>query len=227
MNHQELVEAFARTADDSAVTRGEREALRMVLAETSSSRRDALRAELFKLAADRVKDPRDKAILAWLDDALKLLNPVEDDSAVEPGRVYFGPEDPMVERLEALVRGAKTSIDVAVFTLTDNRLSQALLDAHRQGVRVRILTDDEKAHDKGSDVFALAQRDVPVRFDHSPFHFHHKFAVFDGEVLVTGSYNWTRGADRDNRENFAVLHQPNLVRQFSENFERLWRELED
>lgn len=225
MNHQELVAAFARTADDLRVTRGEKEALGQVLAETSGSRRAALRAELFKLAAARVKDPRDKDILEWLDEALKLLQP-QDDETTEPARAYFGPEDPMVERLEALVRRAERSIDVAVFTITDNRLSQALLDAHHKGVAVRILTDDEKAHDLGSDVLALAERGVPVRFDHSPFHFHHKFAVFDGEVLVTGSYNWTLGADRDNRENFTVLHQRSLVRQFAESFEQLWRDLD-
>ncbi|MCB9745526.1 MAG: hypothetical protein H6740_23305 [Alphaproteobacteria bacterium] len=225
MNHQELVEAFARTADDTRVSRNEREALRERLAEVSSAQRQALRAELFKLAAERLHDFRDKALLEWLDDALKLLE--LQAPAAEPARAFFGPGDPMVEQLESLVRRAQRRIDVAVFTITDNRLAQALLDAHRRGVQVRVLTDDEKAHDKGSDVFALAERGVPVRFDHSPFHFHHKFAVFDDDTLVTGSYNWTRGADRDNRENFTVLRDAQLVRQFSQAFEALWLELAD
>ncbi|HHO49381.1 MAG TPA: hypothetical protein ENK18_00555, partial [Deltaproteobacteria bacterium] len=44
-------------------------------------------------------------------------------------------------------------------------------------------------------------------------------------TLVTGSYNWTRGADLNNRENFLITEDPSLVRAFSEAFEAMWSEL--
>jgi phosphatidylserine/phosphatidylglycerophosphate/cardiolipin synthase-like enzyme len=51
---------------------------------------------------------------------------------------------------------------------------------------------------------------------------HHKFAVFDARTLLTGSYNWTRSAAEDNRENVLVVDDPRLVRPFVETFEELW-----
>ena len=133
----------------------------------------------------------------------------------------------MVETLLELLSETRRSLDLAVFTLTDDRLSKAILDLHRGGVAVRILTDDDKANDRGSDVRALARAGVPVRLDRSEHHFHHKFAVFDRARVVTGSYNWTRGAAEHNRENFLIAEDPALVRGFSEAFDAIWVEFTD
>lgn len=55
---------------------------------------------------------------------------------------------------------------------------------------------------------------------------HHKFAVFDDDTLVTGSYNWTRGAAERNEENFLVSQDPRLVRIYADKFEDLWEAFE-
>jgi phosphatidylserine/phosphatidylglycerophosphate/cardiolipin synthase-like enzyme len=55
---------------------------------------------------------------------------------------------------------------------------------------------------------------------------HHKFAVFDGSLALTGSYNWTRGAARDNEENLVISDAPRFVEAFQGEFERLWRQLD-
>jgi cardiolipin hydrolase len=52
---------------------------------------------------------------------------------------------------------------------------------------------------------------------------HHKFALFDQRVLLTGSYNWTRAAARDNQENIVITGDPVLVDAFTNTFEDLWR----
>jgi mitochondrial cardiolipin hydrolase len=54
---------------------------------------------------------------------------------------------------------------------------------------------------------------------------HHKFALFDGARLATGSYSWTRSAWAANHENIIVLAEPPLLRRFAEVFEGLWRSL--
>ena len=51
---------------------------------------------------------------------------------------------------------------------------------------------------------------------------HHKFALFDTQTLVTGSYNWTRSAAKNNEENFVVLADPGLTASYSKEFEQLW-----
>jgi phosphatidylserine/phosphatidylglycerophosphate/cardiolipin synthase-like enzyme len=55
---------------------------------------------------------------------------------------------------------------------------------------------------------------------------HNKFCVADGQVLVNGSYNWTKGARFENRENIVITNHPELVQQFTIEFNRLWQEFQ-
>ncbi len=59
---------------------------------------------------------------------------------------------------------------MCVFTITCNELAAALLGAHRRGVRVRVITDDEQMRTTGSDIQELMQAGVPVRHDANQYH---------------------------------------------------------
>ena len=52
-----------------------------------------------------------------------------------------------------------------------------------------------------------------------------EFAVFDRRILLTGSYNWTRSAARENWENILVSDAQRLVNPFSEHFDAQWQRL--
>jgi len=68
---------------------------------------------------------------------------------------------------------------------------------------------------------------VPVRMKKSPFLMHHKFAVIDNCILVSGSCNWTTQALTGNWENIMVTSVPNLVLPFSQHFSQLWKEFSE
>jgi len=53
---------------------------------------------------------------------------------------------------------------------------------------------------------------------------HHKFAVFDNSYVLTGSFNWTRAATKENRENIVITNHSGLVVQFKNEFDKLWNE---
>ena len=125
-------------------------------------------------------------------------------------------------RLIDLIRGCRQALDICVFSITHDRLAQAILDVHRRGVPVRLLTDVEKTQDRGSDILDLARAGVQVRTDTTESLMHNKFAIFDGNVLATGSYNWTRAATRENQENILVTDNPKLVAPYVAEFQRLW-----
>ena len=51
---------------------------------------------------------------------------------------------------------------------------------------------------------------------------HHKIAIIDGLVIMTGSFNWTKGGDESNAENLVVIEgKPELVRAYQQAFERV------
>ncbi len=229
MRVPELLEHLERTLDDGRLSRSERRAIQAVLREEplSDSEQLILQAGLFDQAAQAMRDPRDRQPLRWLEAFLGALRGAEQPSGdPQPSRAWFGPEDPLSQVLASQLDAAGESIDAAVFTITDDHIAETLRRAHERGVRVRLLSDDDKAGDPGSDIWRLQRAGLAVRTDHSPSWMHHKFAVIDGHTLLNGSYNWTRSGATENRENFLVTGDPALVRAYREAFERLWNELD-
>jgi phosphatidylserine/phosphatidylglycerophosphate/cardiolipin synthase-like enzyme len=171
----------------------------------------------------RFNNPGTREVLDWLEEVVKLL---QSPAMHQPTRAesHFSPGDDCPMRIGGLFSAARKSADVCVFTITDDRISDAIIEAHRRGVEVRIITDNEKAFDPGSDISRLEREGVRVRVDRSPYHMHHKFAVFDEDLLLTGSYNWTRGAAECNEENFVITDERRLLSPFRELFERLWKQ---
>ena len=86
-----------------------------------------------------------------------------------------------------------------MFNFTNNDLAAAVLERHKKGVQVKIVTDDECMHNKGSDIEYLAENGVSVRTDsEAQYHMHNKFVIVDDLYLITGSFNWTVQAGLNN-----------------------------
>ncbi|KAF9306526.1 hypothetical protein BGZ74_005291 [Mortierella antarctica] len=137
----------------------------------------------------------------------------------------FFPSEQSFQQLVKTLDGAQKSLDICVYTITDDQLAKAIIRAHERGVKVRIISDSEKAGDQGSDVNRLANdHHIPSRCDNSTAFMHHKFAVVDDALVINGSYNWTKGARFDNKENLTLTNSPKAVQGFKGEFERLWNE---
>jgi phosphatidylserine/phosphatidylglycerophosphate/cardiolipin synthase-like enzyme len=229
MNVPEIDELLAATLDDRRLSRGERKAFEQVLADLSvdPQRLNMVSSRAFHTARQRLTDPRAMAVLEWLEDVIKAIDLVKSRHMAEQdiAEAHFAPGESCPTRVIELIRTAQKSIDVCVFTITDNRIARALQDAHRRRVAVRVITDNEKSYDLGSDAEELESSGIPVRYDKTPDHMHHKFAVFDQRLLLNGSYNWTRSASEVNFENIMVTSQRSLVQVFSTTFQELWERL--
>jgi cardiolipin hydrolase len=222
----DLREALKQSLDDERLSRGERKALRALLAERQPDvhERRLLRRHAFDLAADALAGAQATTVLDWLKDAVGLLSPVAAKPAtaeVETG-AWFSPGAAPLGALIKEMRRARATADVCVFTITDDRISDGLIGLKQRGVRVRVLSDDQKAGDRGSDIGRLRDAGITVALDRSPAHMHHKFCLFDAARLVTGSFNWTRSASGENNENLLLTTEPSLVASFGDEFERLW-----
>jgi phosphatidylserine/phosphatidylglycerophosphate/cardiolipin synthase-like enzyme len=138
--------------------------------------------------------------------------------------VYFSPGGGIQPRLLRAINHTKATIDLAVFDLTAGELAGALLTARERGVVVRVVADARQARGKHSEIPLLLGRGVKVRLLPEPRRglMHHKFAIFDGRVVVTGSFNWTESAERLNFENAVVLDDPAVVQRFQGHFDQLF-----
>lgn len=223
----ELDRLLRESATDAILDDDEKFELRELGGTLNRERVRYLRNRAFDLVRERWTQPdpgldsTPLTMLRWLEQVVKTLDASADPPAVE-ANAFFAPGEDCLRKLRELCLGAKRSIDACVYTIADDRLTDALIDAHRRGLTVRILSDNLKVHDTGSDVHRLRDRGIDVRLDDSDFHMHHKFALFDGMRLANGSFNWTRGASTGNEENLVVTDDVRLVRAFSERFGRLW-----
>ena len=127
-----------------------------------------------------------------------------------------------VRHLCQLLRSSRRRMWIAMFTLTDDVLSEEVLRAWQRGVDVKLIMDDEQCDALGSDAAKLRRHGVPLLTDDSPARMHHKFAVLDTCVL-TGSFNWTKQASMSNWENLCILRDPQAIAPFAAEFQRLWR----
>ena len=229
MSEKIIKDALTTTFHDYRLTRGERKGISSLLKENANlpSDRDFIRSVAFQLVSEAIDEvsPTDRnRIIEWLEEITKLLvnlerNPSESEDA---SAAYFSPGDNCVHRISQLFATAKKSADICVFTITDDRIRHEIIAAHKRGLAIRILSDDDKSGDLGSDVDFLGRKGIDVRFDRSSYHMHHKFAIFDQKILLTGSYNWTRSAAEHNEENFLITRESKLRNAYQKEFERLW-----
>jgi len=228
MDIQAIDTFLKQSFEDSRVSRGERDVFEDML-EREIRRSDELhhvRARAFHLVQSVTDHPDGKRALDWLEKIVKLTYKMGlKDASHDSPRAWFSPgPGPRQAIIDQVCRSTR-QIDICVFTITDNRITRHLIDAFRRDIKMRILTDDDKSEDRGSDIDQLADVGIPIKTDHTPNHMHHKYAIFDCERILSGSYNWTRSASERNNENLVLHSHPGLVNQFQREFDRLWREL--
>jgi cardiolipin hydrolase len=152
------------------------------------------------------------------------------------------PTEATFRNFMSYIEGAQKSIDVAVFTISDDRISNYLIAASKT-LRVRVITDlgtctnkvkkkqktqnDAKQFDiekidcQGSDIDRMSRAGIEVRTNASGL-MHHKYAVLDDCCVVNGSFNWTSTAASENAENVIVTGDAVFVKKFATHFEEQW-----
>uniref|UniRef100_A0A3B4BII6 Mitochondrial cardiolipin hydrolase n=1 Tax=Periophthalmus magnuspinnatus TaxID=409849 RepID=A0A3B4BII6_9GOBI len=134
--------------------------------------------------------------------------------------------DTSFSRLLRHVLSASSSLDLCVFAFSNTDLCRAVLSLRKRGVVIRVLSDKDYIAINGSQIGPLRKAGICVRSDGGAVYMHHKFALVDGSLLISGSLNWTLTAVQANMENLIVTMEPELVRPFVQEFNRLW-ELSD
>ncbi|XP_049730740.1 mitochondrial cardiolipin hydrolase [Elephas maximus indicus] len=129
-----------------------------------------------------------------------------------------------LSRLLRALLAARASLELCLFAFSSPQLGRAVQLLHQRGVRVRVITDCDYMALNGSQIGLLRKAGIQVRHDQDLGYMHHKFAIVDKKVLITGSLNWTTQAIQNNRENVLIMEDEEYVKLFLEEFERIWEE---
>ena len=136
--------------------------------------------------------------------------------------VFFTPPTGAARGLIRYLDGAKKSIQVMTYSFTYLEIAEALARAAKRGVEVQVIQDGPTAANNFDVIPVLLKGGVSVRGNKAHRIFHHKVMIIDGEIVVTGSYNFTNSAEKSNAENMIVLRSTPLAQQYYKNFISHW-----
>ena len=139
---------------------------------------------------------------------------------------YFSPNRGSAKTLIGFIDRCSQSIDVAVYSITHDEITNALIRASQRGVTIRVITDRLQSCGKWSDDEKLREASIPVilKGKHWRGSMHHKFIIGDKGAVGTGSFNWTKNADEFNCENFVIIRLRYVVKQFQKEFDMMWKD---
>lgn len=144
--------------------------------------------------------------------------------AAGPGvvEIRFAPDPEIADAIVRHLDAARDSIDVAIYSITHPQIAEALARAHSRGIAVRVLCDRLQASGRYSKDEWLEVRGVRVVREREGGLLHHKFAIVDDGIVMTGSLNYTRSAVERHRENWIVLDAPEAVAAYRRAFDEAW-----
>ena len=145
-------------------------------------------------------------------------------SADSPARVSLVQgKNGAIPQTVAAISGANRRIDAFVYKFDEPSVLEALRKAARRGVRIRIVANRDAAKRKSGLIRKASRTGSEVRvLGDKGSKLHAKFTIVDDEFVLTGSFNWTKSAARDNLELVVVHRRPEDVRGFVESFDDFW-----
>lgn len=123
-------------------------------------------------------------------------------------------------RLIEKLNTAKKSIRIAVFELDSPTIADALINAHKKGIKVEMVTDtdyiDEEATKKVKDA------GISIVDDNRSALMHNKFIIIDDEYVWTGSFNATYNDAYRNNNNSAFIKSKELAENYTDEFNEMF-----
>lgn len=151
--------------------------------------------------------------------------------------LYFSPTDRTTSAIRRNLFATNNDMRFSLLILTSDDLRVPIDSMSRVGWDVKGLIDVENAQSdaivSGSDFMWLRDRGVNVNryeFGTPNRQLHHKYAVVDAvrtdsdPLVITGSHNWTSGAETSNDENTLIIHDARIANMFRQEFGERWFE---
>ncbi len=135
---------------------------------------------------------------------------------------YFSPDDNVERIIIKRLEKARKSIHFMAFSFTSDGIGDVMIKKHRAGVMVAGLIEKRGSGTRYCEYKRFLAEGIPVHLDRNPFVMHHKVIVIDGEIVITGSYNFSKGASTKNDENRVIIDNADAARAYLEEFKRLY-----
>ena len=134
-------------------------------------------------------------------------------------QVYFSPRGGATDAAVNALDHATNTVLVQAYSFTSAPIAQALVEAHRRGVKVQVILDHSQRTEKYSEADFLRNNGIPTLIDAQHAIAHNKVIIIDAYLVLSGSFNFTRAAEEHNAENLLVINDSILAEQYITNWQ--------
>lgn len=135
-------------------------------------------------------------------------------------QVFFSPDGSCTDAILKTINEARSEILVQAYSFTSKPIAEAVAKAKKAGLRVEIILDKSNEAAKYSAADFTAHMGIPTYIDSDHAIAHNKIMIIDGETVITGSFNFTKAAEKNNAENLLIIKSKDLARSYLENWNR-------
>lgn len=188
-----------------------------------------------------------------LDSKFGLQKPLRSPQQVQVGNthvsVQFSPTSPTAPwqyssngLIGQVLTDAASSVDLALFVFSEQRLANILENSYQQRVQIRALIEPSfayRTYSEALDMMGVAlSNNCKYEKNNRPWQtaittvgtpqlpqgdsLHHKFGVIDKRIVITGSHNWSAAANTRNDETLLILQSSTVAAHYVQEFERLY-----
>ncbi|MCP4141170.1 MAG: DUF1669 domain-containing protein [Chloroflexi bacterium] len=136
---------------------------------------------------------------------------------------YFSPDDGVADVIIDLISDADESIYFMAYSFTSDDISEAIQNRGREGVSVAGVMDHSQiaSNREYGEYAILREAGFDVREGGHNGLMHHKVFIIDEQIVITGSYNFSRSAEEKNDENIIVIYNTDIAEEYLKEFARV------
>ena len=138
-----------------------------------------------------------------------------------PVKTYFSPKGNTKNAIVEELKKAKKSIKFMAFSFTDKDMVQIMIDKNNNNVKVQGIFDGCQLGSQYSAYHTLKSSKVEIYRDGNQALMHEKNMIIDDETVITGSFNFSANADKNNNENCMIIKSPEVAKVFSDEYDKL------
>ena len=141
--------------------------------------------------------------------------------------VYFSPQDNSIQYIIDLINNAKSYIYMPIFVITHDKLTEALINAKKRGVDIKIIVDATSTSTRNTKYKQLRLNNIPLKVENYAGKLHSKSIIIDDKYLVVGSMNFSASGNNKNDENLLIIQNEAFTKTYKDFFIYLWNKIPD
>lgn len=141
-----------------------------------------------------------------------------------PGEItvqtFFSPEGGTKSAILKEIKSAQKSIRFMAFAYTDKDCANLMIEKYKQKVAVEGVFDSCQIGTYS--VFnTLKSSKIPVYRDGNQALMHHKTIIMDDKTVITGSFNFSVSAEKENNENTLIINSQEIANIYTNEYQRI------